>query len=96
MPCRGLEYRDKLAAEDIAARHAEPHGPPSEDGIILTGGSARLAGFEKLLSKKTKIAVHTAEEPENCVVNGAGKAIRYIDDMENKEYGVLNPLSAAY
>lgn len=67
-----------------------------EDGIILTGGSARLAGFEKLLSKKTKIAVHTAEEPENCVVNGAGKAIRYIDDMENKEYGVLNPLSAAY
>lgn len=67
-----------------------------EDGIILTGGSAYLAGFEKLLSKKTKIAVKRAEDPELCVANGAGKAIRYIDDMENKEYGVLNPLSAVY
>ncbi len=67
-----------------------------EDGIILTGGSSYLAGFEKLLSKKTKIAVKRAEDPELCVANGAGKAIRYIDDMENKEYGVLNPLSAAY
>lgn len=67
-----------------------------EDGIILTGGSSYLAGFEKLLSKKTKIAVKRAEDPELCVANGAGKAIKYIDDMENKEYGVLNPLSAAY
>ncbi len=67
-----------------------------EDGIILTGGSSYLAGFEKLLSKKTKIAVKRAEEPELCVANGAGKAIKYIDDMENKEYGILNPLSAAY
>lgn len=71
-------------------------GDVYEDGIILTGGSAHLAGFEKLLSKKTKIAVHTAEGPEDCVANGAGKAIRFIDDMENKEYGVLNPLSAVY
>lgn len=67
-----------------------------EDGIILTGGSSYLAGFEKLLSKKTKISVKRAEEPELCVANGAGKAIKYIDDMENKEYGILNPLSAAY
>ena len=67
-----------------------------EDGIILTGGSAHLAGFDTLISKKTKISVRVAEEPENCVANGAGKAIRYIDDMENKEYGVLNPLSAVY
>ena len=31
-----------------------------------------------------------------CVVVGDGKATRFIDDMENKQYGVLNPLSAAY
>ncbi len=67
-----------------------------EDGIILTGGSAHLAGFDTLISKKTKISVRVADDPENCVANGAGKAIRYIDDMENKEYGVLNPLSAVY
>ena len=40
--------------------------------------------------------VRVPEEPQNCVVLGAGKAIRFIDDMENKNYGILNPLSAVY
>ena len=82
--------------ETLESTPPELMGDVYEDGIILTGGSAHLAGFGTLMEKKTKIAVHVAEEPENCVANGAGKAIRYIDDMENKEYGVLNPLSAAY
>ena len=43
------------------------------DGIYLTGGSANLYGFSTLLSKKTKIPVVTFEEPENCVVLGAGQ-----------------------
>ena len=47
-------------------------------------------------SKKAKMAVHIAEEPDMCVARGAGLAIKYIDDIENKAYGVLNPLSAAY
>ena len=67
-----------------------------EDGMYLTGGSARLRGFATLLRKKTRIPVIESEEPENCVVTGAGKATKFIDDMENKQYGILNPLSAAY
>lgn len=66
------------------------------DGIIVTGGSARLFGFDTLIGKKTKMNVFIPEEPENCVAVGAGKAIKFIDDMENKTYGVLNPLSAVY
>ncbi len=66
------------------------------DGIVMTGGSAALYGLGALLAKKTKMKVSIPEEPQNCVVLGAGKAIQYIDDMENKNYGVLNPLSAAY
>jgi Actin-like ATPase involved in cell morphogenesis len=66
------------------------------DGVILTGGSASLYGFDKLISKKVKMPVHVAEDSPICVALGAGKAIKFIDDMENKEYGVLNPLSAAY
>ena len=66
------------------------------DGIILTGGSAQLYGFDRLISKKAKMPVHIAEEPDMCVARGAGLAIKYIDDIENKSYGVLNPLSAAY
>ncbi|MFU0833295.1 MAG: Cell shape-determining protein MreB [Oscillospiraceae bacterium] len=66
------------------------------DGMILTGGSSQLYGFDKLISKKAKIPVCIAENPQNCVAVGAGKAIRFIDDMDNKGYGIINPLSAAY
>lgn len=71
-------------------------GDVYSDGMILTGGSAQLFGFDSLISKRVKMPVHLAQEPQNCVALGAGKAIRFIDDMENKSYGVLNPLSAAY
>ncbi len=66
------------------------------DGMILTGGSAYLYGFDSLISKKAKLPVLVAQEPQDCVAAGAGKAIRFIDDMESKTYGILNPLSAAY
>lgn len=71
-------------------------GDVYSDGIILTGGSSQLYGFDRLISKKAKMPVHIAEEPDMCVALGAGLAIKYIDDIENKAYGVLNPLSAAY
>ena len=71
-------------------------GDVYSDGIILTGGSAQLFGFDKLIAKKAKMPVHIAPDPQICVALGAGKAIKFIDDMDNKEYGVLNPLSAAY
>jgi len=66
------------------------------DGIYLTGGSANLYGLSTLISKKTKVPVVTFENPENCVVMGAGKAIRYIDKMENRSFGKMNPLVAYY
>ncbi len=71
-------------------------GDVYSDGIILTGGSSQLFGFDKLISKKTKMPVRIAEEPEMCVARGAGLAIKYIEDIESKAYGVLNPLSSAY
>lgn len=71
-------------------------GDVYSDGMILTGGSAPLYGFGNLISKKVKLPVLVAEDPQNCVAMGAGKAIRFIDDIENKTYGILNPLSAAY
>ena len=66
------------------------------DGIILTGGSAQLYGVDTLIFKKAKMPVNVAQDSQICVALGAGKAIQFIDDMQNKGYGVLNPLSAAY
>lgn len=71
-------------------------GDVYQDGIMLTGGGSQLAGFDTLISKKTRLPVHLAEEPQNCVVLGAGKALKYIDDLNNQAYGVMNPLSAEY
>ncbi|HEX3038673.1 MAG TPA: rod shape-determining protein [Caproiciproducens sp.] len=71
-------------------------GDVYSDGIILTGGSANIYGFDTLISKKVKMPVNIAKDSQICVALGAGKAIKFIDDMENKGYGVLNPLSAAY
>ncbi|RKJ40873.1 rod shape-determining protein [Acutalibacter sp. 1XD8-33] len=62
------------------------------DGIYLTGGSANLYGLSTLLYKKTKIPVQTFDCPENCVVIGAGKAIKYIDKLDRGEHGKINPL----
>ena len=66
------------------------------DGIYLTGGSANLYGLSTLLSKKTKIPVVTFENPENCVVLGAGKAIKYIDKIDGRTHGKMNTLVAYY
>lgn len=86
----------RVIQEMLEKTPPELMGDIYSDGMILTGGSAQLYGFDQLLSKKTKMPVHVAEDPQNCVALGAGKAIKFIDDMENKTYGVLNPLSAAY
>ena len=63
---------------------------------MLTGGSSHIFGFPQLLSRKAKMPIRLAETPEDCVALGAGKAIRFIDEMDKKDFGMLNPLSAAY
>lgn len=86
----------RMVQEMLEKTKPELVGDVYEDGMILTGGSAKLYGLSQLFSKEIKIPVHVAEDPQNCVANGAGSAIKFIDDMENKAYGVFNPLSAAY
>ena len=39
-------------------------------GIMLTGGGALLRGLDHLISVETKMPVHVAETPLDCVVNG--------------------------
>jgi rod shape-determining protein MreB len=44
-------------------------------GIYLTGGGALLRGLDVRLSKKSKLAVHVAEDPLKAVVRGTGIAL---------------------
>ncbi len=43
-----------------------------DNGIMLTGGGALLRGLDKLIAIETKMPVHIAENPLDCVVNGTG------------------------
>ncbi len=48
-------------------------GDISDRGITLTGGSALLYGFDKLISKATGIKVNIPEDPLSTVAKGTGK-----------------------
>ncbi len=41
-------------------------------GIMLTGGGALLRGLDELIAAETKMPVHVADNPLDCVVDGIG------------------------
>lgn len=86
----------RVLQEMLEKTPPELMGDIYSDGMVLTGGSAQLYGFDQLLSKKTKMPVRVAPDSQSCVALGAGKAIAYVDSVDGNAYGVLNPLSDAY
>ena len=62
-------------------------GDIHKDGIVLTGGLARLRGFDKYISNAVGLNVKVAEEPELCAIKGTGMAIKYVNSSKSK----INP-----
>ncbi|MCQ2380924.1 MAG: rod shape-determining protein, partial [Acidaminococcaceae bacterium] len=56
-----------------------------DNGIYLTGGGALLDGLATVLHEETKIDMHIAVDPLNCVVQGTGIALRSLDLLHNGE-----------
>lgn len=50
-----------------------------DKGIIISGGGALLRNIDTLLTKVTGVPCQVAEDPETCVVKGAGIAVEHLD-----------------
>lgn len=50
-----------------------------DKGIIISGGGALLRNIDTLLTKVTGVPCQIAEDPETCVVKGAGIAVEHLD-----------------
>lgn len=70
-------------------------GDVQMDGIMLTGGLAKLNGMKELIAKETGIDVHVAKNPSDCVVAGCFKATKFIEEAEAQRM-TLNPLMTVY
>jgi rod shape-determining protein MreB and related proteins len=50
-----------------------------DQGIILAGGGAMLKGLDKRLEDETRMPVHVAEDPLQCVVRGTGACLENLE-----------------
>lgn len=52
-----------------------------ETGIILTGGTALLGGFDKLVSETLQVQCRVADDPNFCVAKGTIKCFKYTNSL---------------
>ena len=57
-------------------------GDISKNGITLTGGGSQIWGMEQLLTERTGIACHIADDPDSCVAYGCGKSLSWMNHMQ--------------
>ncbi|MEG2125694.1 MAG: rod shape-determining protein, partial [Hydrogenoanaerobacterium sp.] len=53
------------------------------NGIVLTGGGAKLNGLPELVKRVLKIEAYLAPYSEECVAIGTGKLFDYTDKMSD-------------
>lgn len=64
----GIKYTLEQTKPELAADIIDK-------GIVLTGGGSLLKAFDLKLRDETGVPVHLAENPQECVVMGAGKML---------------------
>ncbi len=53
-----------------------------DKGIVMSGGTAQLRGFDRLITQETGVPAFVAEDPLRCVIKGLGIAIENLDVYE--------------
>ena len=52
-------------------------GDVMEHGMVLTGGGAKLVGLAQFIQTNTGVSCRVAEQPDECVAVGTGKALKF-------------------
>ena len=52
-----------------------------DQGIVLAGGGALLAGLDRRVAEATQMPVHIADDPLTCVARGTGVVLQGLDKM---------------
>lgn len=50
-----------------------------DKGIVMTGGTATLRGFDRLITQETGVPAFVAEDAPKCVIKGIGIALENLD-----------------
>ncbi len=53
-----------------------------DKGIILSGGTSQLRGFDRFVTQNTGVSAHIAEEPLFCVIKGIGLILSEFDSYK--------------
>jgi rod shape-determining protein MreB len=53
-----------------------------DQGIVVAGGGALLAGLDRRIAEATQMPVHVADDPLTCVARGTGVVLQELDLME--------------
>ena len=52
-----------------------------DQGIVIAGGGALLAGLDRRVAEATQMPVHVADDPLTCVARGTGIVLEELDQM---------------
>ena len=52
------------------------------NGITLTGGGCQIYGMDVMLTERTGITCHIADDPASCVAYGCGKSLAWMNHMQ--------------
>lgn len=71
------------AREVLEEAPPEIHADIIDDGIIMTGGGAKIYGLDERISAEIGVRCRLAENITECVVKGSGVALDWIDKVKD-------------